>query len=66
MRKIWGRGECGPWDVPLGVLKKLGGLTLMVFLVTFGAPFWNDVLSALAGFKNLELKKGRPGAGGQT
>lgn len=31
---------------------KLAGLLLTVFLITFGAPFWNDVLNALVGMKN--------------
>lgn len=40
-----------------GVIKKLCGLTLTAFLITFGAPFWNDLLSALVGIKNMTLKK---------
>ena len=31
---------------------KMVGLTLTIFLITFGAPFWNDVLAALSGVKN--------------
>ena len=42
-------------------LRKIGGLILTVFLITFGAPFWNDVLSALAGIKNRAVKEGKPG-----
>lgn len=36
---------------------KIGGLLLTSFLVTFGAPFWRDVLSALAGLKSSGIKK---------
>lgn len=42
-------------------LRKIGGLILTIFLVTFGAPFWNDILSALTGFKNKAVKEGKPG-----
>jgi ABC-type phosphate/phosphonate transport system permease subunit len=39
------------------LFRKLGGLVLTIVLVTFGAPFWNDILSALAGVKNMTLEK---------
>jgi hypothetical protein len=39
------------------ILKKVGGLLMTAFLITFGAPFWNDILSALMGVKNLTSKK---------
>jgi hypothetical protein len=42
-------------------LRKIGGLVLTIFLITFGAPFWNDILSALTGFKNKAVKEGKPG-----
>jgi cytochrome c oxidase assembly factor CtaG len=35
------------------VIKKLGGLLMTAFLITFGAPFWNDILNALVGVKNI-------------
>jgi len=38
-------------------VKKIGGLTLTILLVTFGAPFWNDVLGALFGIKTMTLKR---------
>jgi len=41
-------------------VKKIGGLTLTILLVTFGAPFWNDVLSALFGIKTMMLKRDIP------
>ncbi len=43
----------------LMVVKKTGGLFLTIFLITFGAPFWNDVLSALTGLKNAALRTPR-------
>ena len=48
--------ECGVF-----LLRKIGGLILTIFLITFGAPFWNDILSALTGFKNKTVKEGKPG-----
>ncbi len=39
------------------IIKKIGGLTLTTILITFGAPFWNDILSALVGIKSMTLKK---------
>jgi hypothetical protein len=39
------------------LLKKIGGLLLTTFMITFGAPFWNDILSALVGIKNMSLRK---------
>jgi len=33
--------------------KKIGGLILTSFLITFGAPFWNDVLKAVVGLRNI-------------
>ena len=41
----------------IGLLKKLFGLILTAFLVTFGAPFWNDILSTLTGLKQRALNK---------
>lgn len=39
------------------IFRKLGGLLLTSFLITFGAPFWNDVLNAIVGLKNIGAKK---------
>ncbi|MBU1054954.1 MAG: hypothetical protein KKC46_14165 [Proteobacteria bacterium] len=39
------------------ILKKIGGLLLMAILITFGAPFWNDILKSLAGIKNIAQRK---------
>lgn len=44
-------------DFAIWLLKKLSGLMLTAFLVTFGAPFWNDILSALTGLKQRALNK---------
>ncbi len=41
----------------LFIIKKIGGLVLTCFLITFGAPFWKDVLNALVGIKKTVLKK---------
>ncbi len=35
------------------VLKKLCGLSLTIFLVSFGAPFWTNVMNALIGLKQI-------------
>ena len=40
-------------DLILALLKKLAGLLLTTFLITFGAPFWNDILNALTGVKKV-------------
>ncbi|OGR28049.1 MAG: hypothetical protein A2277_14715 [Desulfobacterales bacterium RIFOXYA12_FULL_46_15] len=45
------------------VIKKLVGLTLTIFLVSFGAPFWQNIINALIGLKNMNLK---PGAGASS
>jgi hypothetical protein len=42
------------------MIKKLVGLTLTIFLVSFGAPFWQNIMNALIGLKNVSSK---PGAG---
>jgi hypothetical protein len=39
------------------VLHKIAGLLLTIFLITFGAPFWNDILGVLTGVKNTLGKK---------
>jgi hypothetical protein len=39
------------------VFKKVGGLLLTLILITFGAPFWNDVLGLLVGLKTAAFKK---------
>ena len=38
------------------IIPKIGGLLLTSFLITFGAPFWRDMLNALVGLKNTGLK----------
>ena len=40
------------------IVRKIGGLTIIIFLITFGAPFWNDILSALVGITKMTSKKG--------
>jgi hypothetical protein len=40
------------------IFKKIGGLAITIFLITFGAPFWNDILSALVGITKTTFKKG--------
>jgi len=39
------------------ILKKIGGLLLTAVLITFGAPFWNDILKALTGIKDIARRK---------
>lgn len=39
------------------ILKKIGGLLLMALLITFGAPFWNDILKSLGGIKEIARRK---------
>jgi hypothetical protein len=41
---------------PASLLLKLVGLLLTTVLISFGAPFWNDVLKSLFGIRSL-LKK---------
>lgn len=50
--KIIGRSIALMWFI----IPKLGGLLLTSFLITFGAPFWRDVLTALVGIKSTGLK----------
>lgn len=38
------------------VVKKFFGLVLTIFLVSFGAPFWKNIMNALIGIKNLSKK----------
>ncbi len=38
------------------VIKKFLGLILTIFLVSFGAPFWQNIMNALIGIKNLSKK----------
>lgn len=38
-------------------LKKVLGLILTIFLVSFGAPFWQNIMSALVGIKNISKKQ---------
>lgn len=37
-------------------LKKVLGLLLSVFLVSFGAPFWKNIMNALIGIKNISAR----------
>jgi hypothetical protein len=39
------------------MVKKILRLLLTTFLISFGAPFWNDILSTLVGIKNISLKR---------
>jgi len=59
--EAWKRFTSTPWgwEMLLLALSKAGGLLLTTFLITFGAPFWNDILTALVGFKNsMKMKSG--------
>ena len=40
------------WN-PFLILKKICGLTLTIFLVSFGAPFWKNVMNALIGLRQM-------------
>jgi len=40
-------------DLFLFILRKFAGLLLTTFLITFGAPFWNDILNAVLGLKKV-------------
>jgi hypothetical protein len=61
----WSRQDLDAWRSAVGgaaailVFKKLGGLLITIFLITFGAPFWNDVLGALVGVKTTLGKKAK-------
>lgn len=52
--EAWKRFTSIPWggEMLLLAFSKAGGLLLTTFLITFGAPFWNDILTAIVGFKN--------------
>ncbi len=43
----------GGWESILYVCSKMGGLFLTSVLITLGAPFWKDVMNALAGAKKV-------------
>jgi hypothetical protein len=43
----------GPGEYFLYFCSKIGGLFLTSVLITFGAPFWKDVMNALAGAKKV-------------
>jgi hypothetical protein len=43
----------GFWEYVFYFCAKFGGLFLTSVLVTFGAPFWKDVMNALAGAKKV-------------
>ena len=34
-----------------------GGLSLTCFLITFGAPFWKDVMNSLVGIKKTVFSR---------
>lgn len=40
------------------VVKKICGLVLTIFLVSFGAPFWQNIMNALIGLKSIYRKPG--------
>jgi hypothetical protein len=42
---------------PMHAIRVLGGWAIMVMLLSVGAPFWQDALESLFGFKNLLRKK---------
>jgi len=48
----------GPLDGSLYLLSKIGGLFLTSVLITFGAPFWKDVMNALSGAKKVISRTG--------
>ena len=56
-------GAHGSWEgVPAGqrfahAIKLLGGWSIMVMLLSVGAPFWQDLLESLFGIKNLLRKR---------
>ena len=55
----WRPGTMGPglW----GILSKVFGILLTALLISFGAPFWNDVLKSLLGVKGfLKERKAKP------
>lgn len=61
----WG-GECarwsafgGGWEKFLYACRKIGGLLLTAALITFGAPFWKDLMNALVGAKKMLSKTGQ-------
>lgn len=49
----------GPGEIFLYFCSKIGGLFLTSVLITFGAPFWKDVMNALAGAKKVIPKTGK-------
>jgi len=51
----WSRAFSGKWFIQ--VLQVLSGWTVMVMLLSVGAPFWQDALESLFGVKNLLRKK---------
>ena len=41
----------------LFIIRKIGGLSLTCFLITFGAPFWKDAMNSLVGIKKTVLNR---------
>jgi hypothetical protein len=41
----------------LFIIRKIGGLSLTCFLITFGAPFWKDVMNSLVGIKKTVFNR---------
>ncbi|NOY65680.1 MAG: hypothetical protein GXO97_09865 [Nitrospirae bacterium] len=54
----WQAAEAGELLEGYNLLKKFAGLLITAVLISFGAPFWNDVLKALFGIKGFLRKKG--------
>lgn len=52
-------GNTGNDPAFMFVMRKITGLLLTAFLITFGAPFWNDILKAIVGLKAGAGKKRR-------
>jgi len=51
----WSGAFSREWFIQL--LQVLSGWTVMVMLLSVGAPFWQDALESLFGVKNLLRKK---------
>lgn len=60
----WSRDRlAAAFDHPLSLFLKLVGLLTTAVLISFGAPFWNDVLKALFGIQSLLRKRHAAGTG---
>ena len=54
----WEGEEAGQLLKGYNILKKFTGLLITAVLISFGAPFWNDVLKTLFGIKGFLRKRG--------